>query len=76
MNQPVRMLQFRVGEDLSEPSPKFRVPLVEAGAFACKYIIGPADENAVCCGAPTDGRSWCPYHRNVVFDFSKSSRLR
>jgi hypothetical protein len=52
------------------------VPLVEAGAFACKFIIGPADENAVCCGAPTDGRSWCPYHRNVVFDFSKVNRLR
>jgi hypothetical protein len=37
-------------------------------AFSCKYIIGEPDEHAVCCGAPTDGRSWCPYHRQIVFD--------
>ena len=76
MNQPVRMMDFRGGEELVQPSPKFRVPLVEAGALSCKFIIGPADENAVCCGAPTDGRSWCPYHRNIVFDFSRVGRLR
>jgi hypothetical protein len=76
MNQPLRPSEFAGGEPVPRPSAKFQVPLVETGAFACKFIIGDADENAVCCGAPTDGRSWCAYHRRIVFDPSKGGRVR
>lgn len=61
---------------LQEPSPETRVPLSRIGPFACRYIIGDADANAVCCGAPTTGKSWCPYHRRIVFDPAKPSRIR
>jgi hypothetical protein len=61
---------------VAQSSPKFQVPFVEAGASVCKFILGKADENAICCGAPTDGRSWCEYHRLVVFDSRKPDRLR
>ena len=74
MNQMVRAASFLDG--VEEPSPSLRVPFASVGAFACKYIIGEADENAVCCGARTDGRSWCVYHRRIVFDVSKPPRLR
>lgn len=74
MNQMVRASSFAV--QVAEPSPKLRVPFVQVGPFSCKFILGDADENAVCCGAPTDGRSWCPYHRRIVFDASKPPRLR
>ena len=76
MNQPLRPSEFIGGEQVPRPSSKFQVPLVETGAFVCKFIIGDADENAVCCGAPTDGRSWCAYHRRIVFDPSKGGRVR
>jgi hypothetical protein len=44
------------------------VRLVDTRAFECRWIEGPADADAVCCGAPTDGGSWCQYHRERVFD--------
>ena len=75
MNQIASMSEFRLRGVVSHPSPECRVPLTEAGSFACKFILGDADENAICCGAPTDGRSWCPYHRGIVFQFSKDGRL-
>ena len=76
MNQLVRMSEFLVGKEVPQPSPEFQVPFVEAGAFMCKFIIGEADENAVCCGAPTDGKSWCAYHRGIVFEPTRPGRLR
>ena len=57
------------------PSPEFQVPFLEAGARACKFILGEASADAVCCGAPTDGRSWCLYHRRIVFPFGKAGPL-
>ena len=76
MNQYVRMSEFLLEEEVPQPSPKFQVPFVKAGASVCKFILGKADANAVCCGAPTDGRSWCAYHRRIVFDSSRPDRLR
>lgn len=73
MNQMVSRSALADSEALPEPPATFRVRLVESGLFSCKYVIGDADENAICCGAPTDGKSWCAYHRKVVFD---SFRLR
>ena len=75
MNQIAHMSEFLLSEVVPYPSPKFQVPFLEAGSFACKFILGEASESAVCCGAPTDGRSWCPYHRSIVFPFSKPGGL-
>jgi hypothetical protein len=44
------------------------VPLVEARAFECRWIEGPGGADARCCGARTDGGSWCPVHREIVFE--------
>jgi hypothetical protein len=71
MNQIAPMSEFLLREAVPHPSPEFRVPLLEAGSFVCKFILGDAGENAICCGAPTNGKSWCPYHRGIVFQFSK-----
>jgi hypothetical protein len=76
MNQIAPMAEFLLSEAMPYPSTEFRVPFLEAGAYACKFILGEASEDAVCCGAPTDGRSWCPYHRSIVFPFRKEGRLR
>ena len=76
MNQMVSRADIAGAEALPEPSPSYRVRLVESGLFSCKYVIGEADENAMCCGAPTDGKSWCAYHRGVVFDHFRPTRLR
>jgi hypothetical protein len=76
MNQHVSIAAFTMMPEEPPPSPEYRVRLVEAGAFVCKYIIGEADENAVCCGAPTDGKSWCSWHRKRVFEPRKPGRLR
>ena len=77
MNQVVRMSDMLHSEPVAEPSPKLRVPLAKSGAFVCKYIIGEPDEHAVCCGAPApDGKSWCAYHRKIVFEVSRGGRIR
>jgi len=44
------------------------VRLVETRGCECRWIEGPADAEALCCGALTDGGSWCSYHRDRVFD--------
>ena len=67
VNQMSPMSAFLAADQIDAPSAKFQVRLVESGAFDCKYVIGRTDENAVCCGAPTDGKSWCSYHRSIVF---------
>ena len=76
MNRIAPMAEFLLSEAVPHPSPEFRVPFLEAGRNACKFIHGEASEDAVCCGAPTDGRSWCPYHRSIVFPPSEARRLR
>ena len=38
--------------------------IVDVGAFECRWIEGDDD---MCCAAQTDGGSWCPEHRAVVF---------
>jgi hypothetical protein len=68
MNQHVRISDLVIDGEAAEPSAKFRVAFAKAGAFACKFIIGEPDEKAICCGAPTDGKSWCAYHRRIVFE--------
>ncbi len=76
MNQHVRFLGLDLDREIGEPSPALQVPFVKAGAFACKFIIGAADENAICCGAPTDGKSWCSWHRRIVFEPRQPGRVR
>lgn len=74
MNQHVRVSDLALVA-ANEPSPDFRIAFAKVGTFACKFIIGDPNENAVCCGAPTDGRSWCDFHRRVVFE-PKVARVR
>ena len=77
MNQLVRMSQFSDADTLEEPSPALRVPFAQSGAFVCKYIIGEPNDQAVCCGAPVpDGKSWCAFHRRIVFEPARPARLR
>jgi hypothetical protein len=76
VNQISPLSSFLRAEAVEAPSSKFQVRLVESGTFDCKYVIGGADENAVCCGAPTDGKSWCAYHRRIVFTPRLPARVR
>ncbi len=55
-------------EDLGEEPSAYKLPFVKAGPNVCRYIIGNPSENAICCGAPTDGGSWCSWHRRIVFE--------
>jgi hypothetical protein len=76
MNQHVLASTFIAADEESPPPAECRIPLVEAGAFACRFIIGEADEKAICCGAATDGKSWCSWHKRIVFEPRKPGRLR
>ncbi len=77
MNQLVRMSQIGDAETVEEPSADLRVPFAQSGAFVCKYIIGEPNDRAVCCGAPvSDGKSWCAYHRRIVFEPTRPGRIR
>jgi hypothetical protein len=50
------------------PSPKHAVELIKAGFAQCRYIVSDSFEPALCCGAPTDGGSWCAWHRRIVYE--------
>lgn len=77
MNQLVRMSQIGDAETVQEPSADLRVPFAQSGAFVCKYIIGEPNDRAICCGAPVaDGKSWCAYHRRIVFEPTRPGRIR
>ncbi len=77
MNQLVRMSQIGEAETVKEPSADLRVPFAQSGAFVCKYIIGEPNDRAICCGAPVaDGKSWCAYHRRIVFEPTRPGRIR
>jgi hypothetical protein len=52
----------------TEPSPRHHIPLLEARAFQCRFIVSEDTREAVCCGAPTSGTSsWCEWHRQLVY---------
>lgn len=77
MNQLVRMSQIGEAETIQEPSADLRVPFAQSGAFVCKFIIGEPTERAICCGAPVqDGKSWCAFHRRIVFEPTRPGRIR
>ncbi|WP_348271138.1 GcrA family cell cycle regulator [Methylobacterium sp. Leaf87] len=77
MNQLVRMSQVGEADAIAEPSASLRVPFAQSGAFVCKFIIGEPNDRAVCCGASVpDGKSWCAYHRRIVFEPARPGRLR
>ncbi|WP_274533550.1 MULTISPECIES: GcrA family cell cycle regulator [unclassified Methylobacterium] len=77
MNQLVRMSQVGEADAIAEPSAELRVPFAQSGAFVCKFIIGEPNDRAVCCGAPApDGKSWCAFHRRIVFEPARPGRLR
>ncbi len=77
MNQLVRLSQIGDADAIAEPSAELRVPFAQSGAFVCKFIIGEPNDRAVCCGAPApDGKSWCAFHRRIVFEPARPGRLR
>ncbi|WP_264051423.1 GcrA family cell cycle regulator [Methylobacterium flocculans] len=77
MNQLVRTPQVGEADAVAEPSASLRVPFAQSGAFVCKFIIGEPNDRAVCCGAPApDGKSWCAFHRRIVFEPARPGRLR
>jgi hypothetical protein len=47
------------------------VELTKAQRYQCRWIFGPADAGAVCCGAPTNGGSWCDVHHQRVYNRPK-----
>ena len=57
--------------DVRPPSGKHAVQLIKAGFAQCRFIVSDASVPAVCCGAPTDGGSWCAWHRQIVYEASR-----
>jgi hypothetical protein len=50
------------------PSRQHAVELIKAGYAQCRYIVSESSEPALCCGASTDGGSWCSWHRHIVYE--------
>ena len=53
------------------PSGKHAVQLIKAGFAQCRFIVSSTSSPAICCGAPTDGGSWCAWHRQIVYETSR-----
>ena len=52
-----------------EPPPdrKHSVSLMRIRHAQCRFIISEPAQKPIFCGAPTDGGSWCPWHRRIVY---------
>ena len=61
---------------LQPPSRKHETSLIEAGFAQCRFIVREAPEGAICCGAPTTGGSWCPWHRRIVYETRAEAAAR
>ena len=57
--------------DERRPSARYAVELIKAGFAQCRYIVSESSQPAICCGAPTDGGSWCKWHRQIVFEAAR-----
>ena len=57
--------------DLTPPSDRHAVELIKAGFAQCRYIVSDNSQPAICCGAPTDGGSWCKWHRHIVYEAAR-----
>ena len=61
------------GLPAARPALQHAVKLIEAGFAQCRFIVSDGLQPAICCGAPTDGGSWCKGHRDIVYE---TARLR
>lgn len=58
-------------------SPAVRAPsqhaveLINAGFGQCRFIVSDGSQPAMCCGAPTNGGSWCKGHRAIVYETAR-----
>ena len=65
--------------DVTTPSTPLKgkgTTLIKAGFRQCRYIISETYFPAICCGAPTNGGSWCDEHQARVFVRSSVRPLR
>jgi hypothetical protein len=60
-----------VSSELRAPSPKYAVQLIKAGFAQCRFIVSENTSPAICCGAPTNGGSWCEWHRHIVYEAAR-----
>ena len=51
---------------LSTPLQRKGTTLLKLKLKQCRYIISETYSPAICCGAPTNGGSWCEEHRARV----------
>jgi hypothetical protein len=53
----------------SDPPPdrKHAVSLMRIGHAQCRFIISEPQQKPIFCGAPTNGCSWCAWHRGIVY---------
>jgi hypothetical protein len=56
--------------NIRPPSAKNVVQLIDAGFAQCRFIVSESSP-AMCCGAPTDGGSWCKWHREIVYEATR-----
>jgi hypothetical protein len=49
------------------PDRKHAVSLMRLRQDQCRFIISPPEQKPIFCGAPTNGGSWCPWHRTLVY---------
>jgi hypothetical protein len=54
--------------DPQAPRPQHAVALISAGLAQCRFIVSEPNAPAMCCGASTDGGSWCEWHRGLVYE--------
>jgi hypothetical protein len=60
-----------ISPEVSPPPQHHAVELIKAGFAQCRYIVSEPSQAAICCGAPTDGGSWCGWHRKIVYEAAR-----
>ncbi len=77
MNQLVRMSQIGEAEGVEEPSAELRVPFRPVRRLRVQVHHRGAERSGdLLRRARDDGKSWCAFHRRIVFEPARPSRVR
>jgi hypothetical protein len=57
------------------PVESLNIPFLMTGPLHCRFITSTDLSDALCCGHTTDGGSYCVWHRSIVTEPRRGSRV-
>ena len=70
-NQTFRRQPYELRESdhpaLAAPGSQYATSLRKLASGQCRWVLSTPPDKTIYCGAPTNGGSWCAWHRRIVY---------